>query len=385
MTAENESKLNCYKDLAILNREHDVRLVQDIRTSNLLVRKHLTHYDRRVYTILAENHFPGIPGIRDIIETGDGLILIEDYISGRSLSQLLKERSFSETETALIIISLCEILRPLHSHDPQIIHRDIKASNLIISETGDLYLVDFDASKIYDPGKDRDTVLIGTEGYAAPEQYGFAQSDRRTDIYAIGILMKKMLEATVLSPSMSAIIDSCTQMDPKYRFDNVDALSRALEQILPGENQIASGQKPGTPPDPYVQPSHNPNDRVPPETLPFYRKITGFKSGRILPAICASLWYIVILIFSFTIKPLNEDGTPMSAPYTWATPLLLFLILTVETFYLGNSFGWRDRFPFKRRRGKNRAADFFYVLFGAVIICLTIFVLSIILIMACGG
>ena len=200
MTPEDELRLSFYEEVAPLNSRHGIDLVRHTGTDRIFVRKKLQHYDREVYDILRESKFSGIPVIEELIEQDDTLILIEEYISGSTLEQTLQEHGcFTEEETSPIILSLCEVLRPLHAHDPEIIHRDIKTTNLILRDDGTLYLIDFDASKMYDPAKNRDTVLIGTEDYAAPEQYGFAQSDRRTDIYAIGVLMCKMLTGKTLS------------------------------------------------------------------------------------------------------------------------------------------------------------------------------------------
>ena len=190
------------------------------------------------------------------------------------MEQTLQEHGcFTEEETIPIILSLCEVLRPLHAHDPEIIHRDIKTTNLILRDDGTLYLIDFDASKMFDPAKNRDTVLIGTEDYAAPEQYGFAQSDRRTDIYAIGVLMCKMLTGKTLSEAdysgpLTDIIQLCTQMDPRGRFNTVDALAYALKQLLDTPTMPASKHLPDT----YYD-----DQSV---RKPFYKNIPGFGSGK---------------------------------------------------------------------------------------------------------
>ena len=144
--------------------------------------------------MLQTRHFSGIPQIFYCAEENGTLILIEEYIKGSSLSKILDSSDFfSETEAAALIIRLCDILSPLHSLNPPVIHRDIKPTNILISSDGVPKLIDFNAAKQVLSEKTRDTILMGTVDYAAPEQYGFRQSDPRTDIYALGVLLNRIL------------------------------------------------------------------------------------------------------------------------------------------------------------------------------------------------
>ena len=129
-------------------------------------------------------------------------------------------------------MDLCQILKPLHEYDPPIIHRDIKPSNLILDSQNHLFLIDFDASKNYNPDKSRDTVLMGTEDYAAPEQYGFLQSSERTDIFSVGVLANKMLTGVLPSESrpvgpFQSIISKCLSIDPQDRYQDSHRKNRS--------------------------------------------------------------------------------------------------------------------------------------------------------------
>ena len=119
---------------------------------------------------------------------------------------------------------MCDGLKELHEHN--IIHRDIKPSNLIL-QSGKIRLIDFDAARIFKEGKAEDTKLLGTKGYAPPEQYGSGQTDQRSDIYSLGVTMKNLLGSNCKG-HLKKILDKCTAYDPKNRFQNVDELKTAL-------------------------------------------------------------------------------------------------------------------------------------------------------------
>ena len=127
------------------------------------------------------------------------------------------------------------------SFTPPIVHRDIKPSNIILTEDGRIVLIDLNAARLDDKNRSHDTQLIGTAGFAAPEQYGFAASSPRADLYAAGILMRVLLTGTDanddmlsrhLSRKMRAIIERCTQLDPRKRYPSAQALQRDIRKLM---------------------------------------------------------------------------------------------------------------------------------------------------------
>ena len=194
MNSEDMAILSFYEEKATVSDKSEVFLVQHRETGRFYIKKHLSIYDRELYTSLKDMNIPGIPRIYHIAEDGNRLIVIEEYINGTPLSSFISEHGpFSACDAADIISNLCDILSVLHSCTPPIIHRDIKTSNIIISSDMQVTLIDFNASKKFDSGKNYDTCLMGTAEYAAPEQFGFSQSDARTDIYALGILLNILI------------------------------------------------------------------------------------------------------------------------------------------------------------------------------------------------
>ena len=117
----------------------------------------------------------------------------------------------------------------LHKHG--IVHRDIKPSNVILTEDGRIILIDLNAAKFTNEFKDRDTRLIGTKGFAAPEQFGFGSSTPQTDIYALGVLMKTLLSDSVTNKKLSVIINKCLELNPDDRFKSVIQLKTRLSKI----------------------------------------------------------------------------------------------------------------------------------------------------------
>lgn len=345
MRVEDELRLSFYKEIASVSERHGVKLVQHADTGKVYVKKTLKHYDLAVFEIIRDSHFPGVPVIKELIESDDTLIVIEDYISGHSVDELLESGPVNAEEAKRVVSALCDILEPFHSNIPQIVHRDIKGSNVIIDNEGKVYLIDFDASKFVVNGRNRDTDLLGTEEYAAPEQYGFGQSDQRTDIYALGILLNKMLTGKVPSESkcggdLLPVVTRATAIDPQNRYQNVQALKRDIEEH--GNDEACSVE--------VEVLSYDTTDpgalRRALSHLPYpIRELPGFRSGRPLYLGLALLWYAFLIIIGFITESNNPDYTAAQNKfYDVAT----FLLLLAPTLYAGNYLGIRDRMPWQK-------------------------------------
>ena len=114
-------------------------------------------------------------------------------MTGQNLEEMLVGQNISEKEAVFIISQLCDALKPLHNADPPIICRDLKAANVMITMDKEVKIIDFDIARTYQKGQHCDTEMMGTKEYAAPEQYGFRQTDARTDIYAMGVLLNYII------------------------------------------------------------------------------------------------------------------------------------------------------------------------------------------------
>ena len=159
-------------------------------------------------------------------EDENGAYFISEYIEGTPAS----ERTFSEKEAVESLLELCAAIKALHKAG--VIHRDIKPSNIICGNDGHIRLIDFDSARLRVEFQSRDTEILGTGGYAAPEQYGFMQTDARSDIYAFGVTMEEILGENAEKPKFRRIIRRCTQFDPDRRFRDISAVGRAIKRAV---------------------------------------------------------------------------------------------------------------------------------------------------------
>lgn len=184
-----------------------------------------------VYEILKNLSHPNLPRILSVEQDGESCCVIEEFINGMTVADNLQNGLYTEKGVRTVAKEVCSALDALHSRN--IIHRDIKPENIMIDSKGDVKLIDFDAARIYKSYKSEDTSFIGTAGFAAPEQFGINQTDPRSDIFALGILMNVMLTGEHPSKKLyrgklTTIIDKCIKLDPNARFRNVRELHSKL-------------------------------------------------------------------------------------------------------------------------------------------------------------
>ncbi len=199
-----------------------VTLVVDRDTGSRYVRKELRGA-HPVYQQMQGLPHSFLPKIIQVEPGQDGVTLLEEYIDGASLAEI----KLPEKQIVALMEELCEVLVFLHGHG--IIHRDIKPSNLLLAPDGHIRLIDFDAAREEKPSGDSDTRLLGTKGYAPPEQYGFAQTDARADIYAVGVTMKQLLGKRAEKRPYRHILRKCTEFAPKRRYRTAGSLLRAIK------------------------------------------------------------------------------------------------------------------------------------------------------------
>jgi len=160
-----------------------------------------TTFQREV-SLLSQLDHPNLPRVYEHFQTTGPWYLVMDFIAGETLEEYQSKalnRRLLLSEVLDIGLQLCTVLDYLHSHQPPIVFRDLKPANIMRAPTGQLYLIDFGIARYFKPGQAKDTVALGSLGYAAPEQYGKAQTTPRADIYSLGAVLHQLL--TTSDPS----------------------------------------------------------------------------------------------------------------------------------------------------------------------------------------
>ena len=372
LTLEEKYQLSLYEKVTRLSDDKQIWLVKNIETNEIYVRKELLLYNFEVYAQLKEKQFDNIPKVIECVEEENRLIVIEEYIHGKTLETVMEEHGvLSEENAAFVIRSLCDILHKLHGNLPPIIHRDIKPSNIIFSSDGVVKLIDFNAARELRAEQNEDTRLMGTRRFAAPEQYGFGQSDPRTDIYALGITFYYMLTGDYPDSGKYAgkyydIITKCIQLAKEDRYPTVDELRKVIQECgtIAGSNKRTNNLYSELAPKRKLAAQN----RFYSDALDFIKRIVqfalqpkstdkqlalgwrrwlpvGFRTGKIWKMLIAALGYVIIyaLCFSGTFK--DADNAAYTGFTLWAFRIDALLMLLGCVELIGNYGGGMDRLP----------------------------------------
>ncbi len=199
--------------------------------------------------ILAGIKHPNLPRVFDYFEEKDRNYLVMEFIEGVTLDELLERKESIPVETVLDWgVQICDVLQSLHDND--IIYRDLKPSNIMVGEENRIFIVDFGIARFFTGGKLKDTMIIGTPGFAPPEQHGRAQTDPRSDIYSLGSTLHYLLtghdpgltpfvfkEPHTLNPglseSISKVVMQALELDPEKRYQSASKMKRELRKLVP--------------------------------------------------------------------------------------------------------------------------------------------------------
>lgn len=237
----------CYELIECLsNKEwNETLLARDRRNGGLVVVKCYEKghpcYEESEPKQIRELSFPGIPAYIAEYSNENMRCVVREYIEGESLAEC--GGKLTKRQVCKIGLELGEILKYLHGQNPPVIHRDIKHQNVIIQRDGSAALIDFGISRCYKDEQTSDTLYGGTQCFAPPEQYGFAQTDCRSDIYSLGILMSWLYTGTaapVKNPTSAfeRVLSKCTAFDPEQRFRNVDVMEKRLISAVSSEDRL---------------------------------------------------------------------------------------------------------------------------------------------------
>lgn len=408
MNLEIQSRLSFYRRLEEVEHKKGISLVRHIETGQIYVEKVLTQYDKSIYDWLQQSKLPYVPQIYECMEEDGTLYLIEEYIQGITLETYIEQFGCLDLDAASRVIEyLCRTLEKLHSHIPPIVHRDIKPTNVMLQ--GDfkkgqgivsVYLIDFNTARVFDAERNRDTELIGTRGFAAPEQYGFSQSDARTDIYGLGVLLNYMLCGKLIRdgiyedyPEVSQIIRKATQIDPEKRYQAAEEMLQALHQIPPSgaEDKTEYGHQNTAmyPEEQVYMYLHNENinsgfsddavtEKHKEKCRPSWTRFLppGFREGKVLNMVVAAIYYIFWIYFCLTVE-VKDHGEPLSGTWLYVNRFVYFMMFIITPFFWNNYLDVWNYFPLVRSPKKiwklvglflYTVAWFFLVMFVFVIV-----------------
>lgn len=234
--------------LAMNEKANKQWAIKEVRSDNVENFEIMKQSLRTETELLRKLHHPNLPSIVDIIEEKESFLIVMDYIEGRHLEKVVCEYGpQSQKQVIAWAKQLCSVLFYLHTRTPPIIYRDMKPSNIMLKPDGGIMLIDFGTAREFKQGEESDTTCLGTQGYAAPEQYGGnGQTDCRTDIYCLGATLYYLLTGhnpgeppyeiypirywkPELSSGLEKIILKCTQKNPEDRYQSCGELMYALE------------------------------------------------------------------------------------------------------------------------------------------------------------
>lgn len=368
MTLEEESILSFYRELTVLDEKKNIVLVQDIRNSELCVKKTLDIYSHDVYEQLASIRIEGVPAVKDCVADDGKLIVVEEYVQGRSLKQVLDEQGLLNAEQAYeIAVQLADVLVRLHQLEPAIVHRDIKPSNIIIEKNGHVNLIDFNAARHVNADKNEDTRMLGTVYFAAPEQFGFGQSDERTDIYGLGATINYIMTgdkpgAGIAECRFSDILKKCLMVDAKDRYQSaaelrgvLDMLNYSIVQDNRKKAETAFGKDNTVS---VVRTYRNIRDTI----VKMYRKyqkrnydidtswrrylLPGFRRLNVVYCLIALVWYAVIVWMTITFAVTDsKTGILVTGGELTMYKIAVFVLLFGMTMWFGNYLNIRRKLP----------------------------------------
>lgn len=352
MTRAEEYRLSRYQEFGQLREEKTMQLVRDQDNGRIGVKKVVSSELQSVYLFLKQHSGNYIPQIYECISDGDKLIVVEEYLTGKNLEEWMQEgKRFDIQEAAQIICELCRALKPLHDANPPLICRDLKTENVMLTADGRIKLIDFNIARRYEPGKKRDTVMMGTQGFAAPEQFGFSQTDARTDIYALGVLFNYLLIGKLPVEELAAgipgrLIRRCIAMNPDDRYQSVDELSDDMRK-----NDLYFGktmEKRAL----YEQKYQGMRQKASQDTGDAWWKIPGFRSNNVWKMACAALGYLFLSVLCFSMTVTSKDGSQMTGMQLYINRICIFASQIGSIFVIGNYRGIREKIPFLNPQNK---------------------------------
>ncbi len=329
------------------------RIIQELNETTKLatydncvyVLKRISLSDIDIIKRLMSVNCPNIVRFLGFCEIGGVFYAVEEYISGVTLKKYIEIRgALDEATVRNVSIAVCSALAQVHSLG--IVHRDINPNNIMIDNTGVVKVIDFDISRITSPYKPSDTQILGTQGYAAPEQYGFSQTNYKADVYSLGVLINYMLtlrmpNEKIADSYFTPIILKCIEIDENNRYSSVEEIMLDIDRKRVRKNIM--------------------------------RSIPGFRSNKTANKIIAICYYI----FFFILEAAALDMPDSSLGFRISAAIWVFFYFGLPVLIAFDFMNYLERLPFTRyalpksKRGWIVFFIFLSLLIGTLIILLS--------------
>ena len=382
MGIADDYQLSFYEDVSIISERSseagsEVSLVKDTRDNRLYVKKSIKISEENVYhTIMNyEKDFPergnlkGIPKIFVIAKQEENLVVVEEHINHPTLGKVIDSQAIKPWELIVIFRELCKTMEPLHTLEPPIIHRDIKPDNIMVNMNAvrgaslepAVYVIDWNAAREYSYTKERDTQLMGTIEFAAPEQLGYGQSDVRTDIFGIGATLEyciREIEAKSVIATESniwrglkAIVKKAKSLSPNDRYSCDRQMIDALDELLITENLRAIENNTGISQEVRQEAQQRTRSDIsynqPTQSFTGHRsKLNftppGFRTKKLKNMVTAIIIYIMIFNLA---RDITVDG------YT-GIYLIYFILLLCHVLWFSNYLGVQEKLKITKIKSK---------------------------------
>ena len=311
MTDEQAAVLARYRFISVLDEAHGVSLMQDTSDRRLYLKKEMTSYSLGVIEWLKQHPVKNTPHIYELIEDDGKLTVIEEYLAGSTLQELLDNGTlFTAGAIRDMAEQLCCILSDLHSAAPPIIHRAVDPANILITPDGTVKLLEMNAARWFMGRPEADASLKHDRDYEAPEQHSFRESTILSDIYSAGAVMKRLLRERAQPDDpgfvfLENVAWKCTQVDPNYRYQSARAIADTLHLGQDVENSGPSRFRRFLPP--------------------------GYRSEHPLYMLLFTAIYIIVFNVALT---LHIPG--VGPGRLWTVRILALLMFLVLVFFSGN-------------------------------------------------
>lgn len=281
-----------YEPIMLLQKQSNktMYLVKHQISNKLYVMKRLAQStDLTMYEQLSQNPHPYMANVTECGKDDSYSYVIEEYVNGTTLEYEMSTGQLTYEDKIRIMLDLFAVLEHLHALNPPVIHRDIKPANIMIKDSH-VKLIDFEIARNVAADKNKDTQIMGSVGYAPPEQFGFAQTDQRSDIYALGVIIKELFTEKKAVYAYRFLIEKCMKMDPKERYFSVKQLHHEFIRCSKGKRI-----------------SHT-------NRLQRFRsyQLVGFRNESIWVKALVFIYTIIAIQIAFAVKFENPDTTMLS-------------------------------------------------------------------------